>query len=393
MKKVRISRFFLVVIIILSVLVGGAVSFVMINPNVLGLISSDGRITISRADYDELTSMYDKYGKIDSIWSQIKNEFYTDVDDEELEVGMIRGLVSGTNDKYSGYYTEQEYENVLTSLTGEYDGVGIVMIQSDTGYIEVNSVTKGSPAEVGGVKAGEFIIKVDGKEYLAEDMDLAAAAVRGKAGTDVTITFLSDGKTIDRTFTRAHIVSQTVEYSIIDGNIAYIQVTSFENSTTDDFKKALSAVSSADSLILDLRDNPGGLVDSAVEIADMFMDSATLVYIKDHDGNKEVFKTNSGKAWDKPFVVLVNENSASAAEIFAAGIQENNVAKLVGTTTFGKGIIQELEQYKDGSALKLTKWQYFTPSGKQIHKVGVTPEYVVDDSDAQLAMAINLLKK
>ncbi len=393
MKRVSITKFFLVVIIIISLLAGSFIAFLMINPNILGLISSDGRVTISAADYNELISIYDKYGKVDQLWSKLDAEFYTDVDDEKLSVGMIKGLVAGLGDQYSGYYTEQEYENLVTSLTGEYEGVGITMTQSENGYIEVFAVTKNSPASKAEVQIGEYIIKVDGVEYAADAMDLAAAAIRGKAGTDVTVTFLSDGEEIDRVLTRAHIVNPTVEYSILDNNIAYIQITSFETSTAEDFEKAIKAVQTADSLILDLRDNPGGMVDSAVDIADMFMDSATLVYTEDHDGNKEYVKTNAGKTWDKPFVVLINENSASASEIFAAGIQDNNVAELVGTVSFGKGVIQVVEQFSDGSALKLTKWQYFTPSGKQIHEIGITPDYVIEGADEQLVKAKELLTK
>ena len=393
MKRVSITRFFLIIIIIFALLIGGAAAFIMINPNVLGLLSSGDRITISTADYEYLINTYNKYSKVEDVWKRLEKEFYTDVDEDALQIGMIKGLVAGTGDLYSGYYSEQEYEDLLVSLTGEYDGVGITMVQSEHGYIEVQAVTKDSPAEAGGVQIGEYITKVDGKAYTSDTMDAAAAAVRGKAGTNVKITFLSNGAEIERTFTRAHITSKTVEYSILDDNIAYIKISSFENSTTDDFKKALSAVGSADALILDLRDNPGGLVDSAVDIADMFMDSATLVYTEDRDGNREYKKTKAGKAWNKNFVVLVNENSASASEIFAAGIQDNDVAMLVGTTTFGKGIIQELEQFKDGDALKLTKWQYFTPSGRQIHKAGVRPEIIVDDPEEQLTRAIELVKQ
>lgn len=392
MKRVTITRLFLAIIVIISLLAGAFVAFIMINPNVLGLISSDGRITISAEDYKYLSGLAERYQKAETIRSKISNEFYTEVNQDLIDEYMLKGIIAGLDDQYSSYYTEQEYEDVLVSLTGEYDGVGITMIQSERGYVEVQAVTKGSPAEAGGVQVGELIIKVDGKAYTSDTMDLAAAAIRGKAGTKVTVTFLSDGKEIERTFTRAHIINPTVEYSILDDNIAYIKVSSFENSTTDEFEKALKSVLSADSLIIDLRDNPGGLVDSAVKIADMFMDSATLVYTQDHNGNKEYFKTSAGKIWDKPFVVLVNENSASASEIFAAGIQDNDVAMIVGTNTFGKGIIQSLEQFKDGSAIKLTKWQYFTPSGRQIHKAGVKPEYIVEGAEEQLQKAIDLLK-
>lgn len=393
MKRISITKAFFVILIIIAVLVGAFFAFIFINPNVLGLISSDGRVTISVEDYNQLMDMYSKYGKAEEVWDMVENQYYTEVKDEDLKTALIKGLVAGTGDIYSDYYTKEEYEDILVSLTGEYDGVGITMTQADNGYIQVLGVTKGSPAEKAGVEIGEYIIKVEGKTYTKETMDMAAAAIRGKAGTKVKVTFVNNqGEEIEREFKRAHITSQTVEAKILEDNIAYIAISSFENATADDFKEALKSVASADSLVLDLRDNPGGMVDSAVKIADMFMDAATVVYTEDHDGNREYFKTKAGKLWDKPFVTIVNENSASASEILAAGLQDNHVCKLVGTNTFGKGIIQSLEQFKDGSAIKLTKWQYFTPSGKPIHKAGIRPEYINDDPDAQLEKAIELLK-
>lgn len=396
MKRVSITKAFLIILIVLSIIAGGALAFIVINPNVLGLISSDGRITISMDDYNDLIELYDRYGKAEFVRREIKNTFYTDVEDQDLETALIKGLVEGTDDIYSGYYTEDEYNDLMVSLSGEYDGVGMTMTQNENGYIEVIAVTKDSPAEQAGVSVGEFITEVNGETFNAADMDLCAATIRGKKGTTVKVKFLKDGKEIEREFTRAHITSDTVEYEILDDNIACITITSFENATEKDFKAALTAVKDAKALIIDLRDNPGGLVDSAIKIADELMDNATVVYTQDHNGNKDYYKTGDGKAWYKPFVVLINENSASASEIFAAGIQDNKVAPIVGNISYGKGIIQSIDQLSDGSALKLTKWQYFTPSGKQINKVGVTPDYIVKDvegKDAQLEKAIELLNQ
>lgn len=396
MKRVSITKAFLSILIVLSIIIGGAIAFIFINPNVLGLLSSDGRVTISIDDYNDLIELYDRYGKAEIIRKDIKNTFYKEVDDDALNTAMLKGLVAGTEDIYSGYYTEDEYNELMVSLSGEYDGVGMTMTQNENGYIEVLAVTKNSPAAQASVGIGEFIIKVNGETYDANSMDLCAAAIRGKKGTTVKVTFIKDGQEIEREFTRAHITTDTVEYEMLEGGIARIAISSFENATSKDFKAALDAVKDAKALVIDLRDNPGGLVDSAIEIADELMDNATVVYIEDHNGNKDYYKTGDGKTWAKPFVVLINENSASASEIFAAGIQDNKVAPIVGTVSYGKGIIQSLEQLSDGSAIKLTKWQYFTPSGKQINKVGVTPDYMVDaveGRDAQLEKAIELLNK
>ncbi len=402
MKRFSITRTFLVLIIVAAMLAGGFSAFILINPSVLGLLSSDGRVTVSAEDYDMLINMYERYSKVEDIRLQISEGFYTEVDDQALEDSMLKGLVAGLGDIYSAYYTEEEYKELMVSLTGEYEGVGITMVQTEEG-IRVLSVTKNSPAAKGGVGIGEYIVKVDGVEYDVSDMDLCAAAIRGKKGSSVSITFKKDGELIERSFKRAKIFAETVEYHMLDNNIGYIAVYSFENHTVEDFKEALEALSSADSLILDLRDNPGGLVDAAVDMADFFMDDATLFYVKDHNGSKELFKTKKGKLWSKPFVVLVNENSASASEILAVGLQENDAALIIGSDTFGKGIIQTAEQYRDGTALKLTMWEYFGPSGTRVNGEGVHPdiyEQILDEdrdenmvliNDRQLKKAVDVL--
>lgn len=402
MKRISITKAVLALLVAASMLAGGFLAFVFINPNVLGLLSYDGRVTISVDDYNALIDMNDRYGKLERIRRQISENFYTEVDEQALEDSMIKGLVAGLGDIYSAYYTEEEYKAMLVSLTGEYEGVGITMVQTEEG-IRVLSVTKDSPAAKGGVGIGEYILKVDGVAYDVSTMDLCAAAIRGKKGSKVTITFDKDGEIIERSFKRAKIYTDTVEYKMLDDNIGYILLSSFESHTVNEMKEAVKALSGADALVIDMRDNPGGLVDAAIDIADMFMDEATLFYVKDHDGEKEIFGTENGKLWDKPFAVLINANSASAAEIMAVGMQENEVASIIGTDSFGKGIIQSAEQYKDGTALKLTVWEYFGPSGVKVNGEGVHPDVEVEllsedfdedgklINDRQLDKAVELL--
>ncbi|MBR5756681.1 MAG: S41 family peptidase, partial [Firmicutes bacterium] len=290
------------------------------------------------------------------------------------------------------------------STFGEYEGVGMTLSPTEDGRIMVIYVTSDSPAKKGGVEAGEYILKVDGTAYSGDELDVAAANIRGKSGSSVTILFEGlDGQEIERTFRRAKIIMDTVDYEMLDNDIAYISIYQFYEGTVSDFKEALMAVSSARGLVVDLRDNPGGFVDVAVDVADMLMDSATLVYTEDHNGKREYYKTKNGKLFDGPVVLLVDEMTASASEILAAGMQDNKTAVIVGKTTYGKGVIQSLGQIPGGGALRLTMWQYFSPSGKQIHEKGVTPDYEVEYDieavdaegkpvDTQLEKAVSVLE-
>jgi len=380
LKRVSITRGFLAIIVICSILLGALFSFVLINPNILGLVSSGNQITVSSEDYNRLINRYEKYEKVEKVWQRILATFYDDVDEKSLEDGMIKGLVEGLGDVYSSYYDAEDYESIEASLVGEYSGVGITMVQEES-HIRVLKVNKNSPAAEGGVTLGEYIVAVDGVVYAPEEMDQCAAAIRGEKGTSVTVKFLKGSEYIERTFVRDTILTETVDHEILDNNIGYIDLYGFEKGTYDDFVLAMEDLKDTDGIVLDMRSNPGGMVDTALNIADLFLDKATLIYTEDHDGTREYLNTKNGTLWDKPLVIIVDENSASAAEILAGGLQDNGRAKVVGTVSFGKGVIQELIKYEDGSALKLTEWQYFTPSGKAINKVGIQPDYLVELDD------------
>ena len=348
--------------------------------------------------------------KLEFIKELIQQAYYQKVDPADLYEGIYKGVVLGLEDPYSAYLSADELDDYKdTYVEKEYGGVGITM-QADyeRGGIKVIRTTPDSPAEKGGVVRGEYILSVGADSFTVDQLDECAEAVRGEAGTDVVINFLGlDGSIIRRTFTREMLIEHTVGTDILeDGNLAYITVSKFSEETADDFGQALDKAEEAGvkGIILDLRDNPGGLVDAAQAMADMLMDSAVLVYTEDQEGNKEYIKTSNGTSTELPVVVLVNEASASSSEILAGGLQDNGRCKVVGVQSYGKGIIQQLIPLSDGSAVKLTRWQYFTPSGKQIHKVGITPDYEVilpDDAfnshgmlvnDLQLEKAIELLK-
>lgn len=361
--------------------------------------------TLSKNDYDRYQYFLDKYGKLDMLRSYILENYYTDVDESELETWTYKGLFYGLDDPYSSYLTPSEYEQMMISTTGEYSGIGVTITANDKGYIEVVSPTDDTPAYRAGIKSGDLIVKVNGTEYYGENLDIAASEMRGKAGTDVDITIYRNGEYIDLTITREHIVSVTVKHEMLEDNIGYIRISSFEESTSKDFALALKDIESqgAKAFVIDIRDNGGGLVDSCVSIADQLMDKATVAYIEDNHGNRDYYSTKDGKT-KLPFVVLINGGSASASEILACGIQDNGAAKIVGTQSYGKGIIQSLDSMSDGSAVKLTILQYFSPSGNVIHKNGITPDYVVEltedcydeegnlANDLQLEKALELLK-
>ncbi|MCI5998404.1 MAG: S41 family peptidase, partial [Eubacteriaceae bacterium] len=330
---------------------------------------------------------------LESLYETINKNYYSDVDDDALLDGACKGLVSGLDDPYSSYMTADEYNSWKASATGEYSGVGLTFAEADDGSFTVVSVSKDSPAEKAGMKAGDILLRVDDKEF--DDLELIANAIRGDEGTKVTITYSRNGKEDKVTLTRAKITQHSVEYKMLDDSTGYISISSFIESTGDDFRKALKDIEDkgAKNLVLDLRDNGGGLVDAAVEVADQFLDEGVVAYVEDKNKNRNDYDAEDGKT-DLNTVVLVNENSASASEILAAALQDNGF-KLVGQNTYGKGVIQSTAELSDGSAIKLTIMQYFSPDGNKIHKKGVKPDYEVkneEDSstDAQLEKALSL---
>lgn len=333
-----------------------------------------------------------KYYKLSKIWEIIEDEYYIQPDESKLKTQMYKGLVNGLGDQYSKYMTKKEVDDWKASTLGEYEGVGIIMAQEKkTKNIVVVSVVKGSPAEEAGVRPGDIIRKVDGKAY--DSTEDVAGAIRGPVGSKVEVQMERSGKAYRKTLTRQTITMETVSTKQLSGKIGYIRIASFENKTADDFGKALEKCETKGDkgLIIDLRDNGGGLVDSSVKIADRLMGKGIVTYMEDRQGKREYYRSKKG-ATKLPYVLLVNGNTASASEILTAAVMDNTNNKVVGTKTFGKGIVQNVISFKDGSALELTIRQYFSPKGKKIHKKGITPDYVVKGEGAQLKKAESLLR-
>ena len=354
---------------------------------IAGVIVS-AAVVINFTGIKEFRKVLEVYDRIDSI-------FYMETDSDKLIDGACRGMVEALDDTYSSYMTKDEFEEWKAAVTGKYSGVGITFAEDAEGNYAVIAVSKDSPAEKGGIKTGDFILAADGKKY--DSINALASAIRGDKGTEVKITYQRDGKENTVSLIRENIVQHSVEYEMLDGKTAYIKVDSFIEDTDEEFSDALEAVEKkgADKLILDLRNNGGGLVDSCINIADEFLAEGLIMYVEAKDGSREDFKAEEGKT-ELETVVLVNENSASASEILAAALKDNGVA-IVGVKTFGKGIIQYTTDLKDGSALELTVLQYFSPKGNAIHKKGIKPDYEVkldknSEVDSQLEKAKELLK-
>lgn len=402
---IKIKKGALIFLMILSLVCGAACMF---SAHALGLFSKvgvKGSHMLSEKQYETYVHLSETYGKIDELRTFILKNYYTDVNEDDLETGMLRGLFEGLDDIYSYYMTPQEYDQLMISLTGVYSGVGITIMAGDSGYVEVLRPTKGSPAEEAGLRKGDQIMAVDGVEYSGADLDVCAMSIRGPEGTNVVLTIRRGVEIFDVEITRRTIINPTVEYEMLEDGIGYILVSSFEEYTADDFKKALAALQAdgARAFVLDLRDNGGGLVDSAVSIADILLEKGVVAYTEDHNGKKSYYRSAAGRT-QLPYVVLVNDGSASASEILSAGVKDNGGGPLVGTLTYGKGIIQSIEKLADGSGVKLTILQYFSPSGSVIHKTGIEPDYVVELTDEcydeegnliddlQLKKAIELLR-
>lgn len=350
-----------------------------------------GKITVSGEEYGRLKDIEKRYEKAETLIGIINKYYYTDVKAEDINEGIYRGLVAGLGDKYSAYMSKKEYSFYESSIKGEFEGVGVTITQNKKNQIEVVNTIEDSPAAKGGVRKGDIIYRVDGKHY--EELDNAVMAMRGKKGSKVDLDLDRNGKHIHVTLYRDKIVNHTVSHKMLKGNIGYIQIKAFEEATDKDFKKAIEDFENknAKGLIVDLRDNGGGLVSSGVNVADELMGKGVVTFTKDRKGKKEYYRSDSKKT-DLPYVLLVNGNTASASEIISGAIKDSGEGKIVGTKTFGKGVIQISIPIGDGSGIKLTIMQYFSPKGKTIHKKGIVPDYIVNGKNNQLKKAVEILK-
>ncbi len=347
---------------------------------------------VSRSYLDQVTGIAEKYAKLDLFYRTIESDYYGDYTDEALMNGIYDGLFSAL-DKYSCYMTAEEYKNTTEATMKTFSGVGVVMSVSDDNRIIVLSVYRDTPAEKAGMKEGDYILEVDGKAYSGNQLDSASSALRGEKGTKVRVKYSRDGKEKEVVMTRDTINNLTIYTgSLLDDisqghKIGYICIDSFGNGTGDEFKDIIRdmEIDGTEGFILDLRNNSGGVVETACEVADALLKEGIIMTTKTRQ-NSEDRVVSDATATSLPFVVLVNEHTASAAEIVAAAIKGNNAAKIIGTQTFGKGVVQYIKQLSDGSgdAIKLTFQEYFGPDDLKINQVGIKPDIVVEnDSDSE----------
>lgn len=343
-------------------------------------------------------------------YKEIIDKYYLgEVDEEKLKEGAIKGYIEGLGDPYTEYISADEMEDYLSDTMGNFVGIGIYMVKNtEKGKIQVLAPIKGSPAEKAGIQAGDLILTVDGVDYSADEMTIASNKIKGEEGTTVTIEVLRGTETKKYELKREKVKVNQVEGKVLSNNIGYINFTSFDETTADDFKAKFEELNKQGikSLIIDLRNNGGGIVDQALQIADYVADKdSVLLYEVDKNNKETVKKAKTDPIINMPIIILTNENTASASEILAGALKDLGKAKTVGTTTYGKGVIQQILKLSDGSGLKVTIEEYQTPNRSKIHKIGIAPDEevklpdsvtnvlnVTESEDTQLQKAIEMLK-
>lgn len=342
----------------------------------------------------------------------VDEKFLFEIDNAQLEDYIYKGFMQGLHDPYSVYYTAEEYKSLMEKAAGEYAGVGLVVTANARNYIEVVSPIKGTPAERAGLKTGDLIAAVDGSYFSGDQLDEAVTKMKGEPGTEVSLSISrpkgNDYESLEVKIVREMIALHSVESQMLNDGIGYILVTSFEEKTAGDFLKALDGLKAqgARGIILDLRNNPGGLLNAVNEMADVLLPQGDIVSTVDKHGQQRSDKSDSAQE-DIPMVCLVNEGSASASEIMAGALKDYGRAEIIGTKTFGKGIVQQIVPFGDtGGAIKMTVSEFYTPKGNPIHKKGIEPDQVVElnedaksigpdnlDQDNQLKVAIEVLNE
>lgn len=325
-----------------------------------------------------------------------------DIKENTQQDMSLKGYVASLGDPYSAYYNQEETKELFQSSEGEYAGIGALMSQDpDTGEIKVEEVYEDSPAKKAGMKKGDIFYAIDGEALEEEPLSDVVSKVKGEEGTKVTIIVLRESNKVELEITRGIVENHTVTAEMKDDGIGYLKISEFDNVTYKQFQDGLSELEEQGmkGLMVDLRDNPGGNLTTVCEILDLILPEGTIVYTEDKNGKRiDTEKSDEEHQFTKPLAVLVNGNSASASEIFTGAVQDYEVGTIVGTKTFGKGIVQTIFPLRDGSSVKLTTAQYFTPDGRSIHKKGITPDVEVeyekaeDGTDNQLEKALDVIK-
>ena len=344
--------------------------------------------------------------KLSVLRGLIDENYIGDVDEEALEEGIYKGYIQGLEDPYSVYYNEEETKDLYETTEGEYSGIGAVLSQDlESGVITLVQIYEGSPAAKAGLKDNDILTKVGDIEVTGMDLSEVVTYIKGEKGTDVDLTVLrgEDAEEITVTATRDTVEAQTVKYEMLEGQTGYLSVSEFDSVTYAQYEEALNELTDQGmtGLIVDLRNNPGGNLNTVCEMLDLVLPKGTIVYTEDKDGKRETATSDDEHQINVPMVVLVNGNSASASEIYAGAVQDYGIGKIVGTQTYGKGVVQQIFDLGDGTSVKLTIAEYFTPNGRNIDGEGITPdvevEYEADENnpeaDNQLEKALEVMKE
>ena len=345
---------------------------------------------------------------LDTYRAVIDKYYLGDVDEESLKEGAIQGYIEGLGDPYTEYISKEDMEDYMEDTMGNFVGIGIYMIEdTETNQIMVLSPIKGSPAERAGIQPGDYIVSVNGEPCTADDMTVISTKIKGEEGTTVKLQILRGEETLEFEITRENIIINPVEGEVLENNIGYIEFSSFDENTAEEFKTKFEELQAQGitSLIIDLRNNGGGIVDEALQIAGYIADKdSVLLYEVDKDNKETVEKNESDPIINMPVIILTNENTASSSEILAGALKDLGKAKTVGTTTYGKGVIQQILTLPDGSGLKITTEKYLTPNRTEINEIGIEPDETVElpesienvlnvdrNQDTQLQKAIEML--
>ncbi|MFA5065439.1 MAG: S41 family peptidase [Dehalococcoidia bacterium] len=355
----------------------------------LPMLACDFKFVPGEADKKVLEGLPPEFLTISQAWDLLQKNYVdkTKLDPVKMAQGAIRGMVAAVDDPYTEFFSPQSFESTMIDLTGLYQGIGAYIGKKDNQIIIISAMP-GSPAEEAGLKSGDMILKIDGQSTAQLNTTEASQKIRGQAGTDVVLLVYREGdkEPFEQKITRREIKLDSVKFEM-RGDLAYIRIQQFIVPTTGDFKKALMEANrqGAKGIILDLRDNPGGLLSEAVDVASQFLTRGIAVKVVDKNGLETVQKVKPGGiAKDLPVIVLVNKGSASASEIVAGALQDNGRAKLAGEKTFGKASVQNFVKLDDGSAIKMTTAHYYTPNGTLISGTGLTPDYPLDIKDEEL---------
>ena len=360
----------------------------------IGMYNYFSNLTLSQ-DTDAISN------KIEKVKRKLEEYYIGDFDTNKMIETAVKGYVEGVGDEYTEYLTLDEYDDLLISVTGDYVGIGIYMYQNNDGNIVVLSPMENSPAEEAGLEAGDIIVSINGEKCTEMDLNIAASKIKGEKASTVELEIIRNNETIKKTVERRNVEIKDSTSRVIDGNIGYIGLSTFDEGCAKNIESYLEEFKgqNINSVIIDLRNNTGGIVTEAIDFAELFVKKGDVIMRSYNKTDKEtVYKSSSKKTVDMKVVLLVNEYSASATEIVTAALKDNNIATVVGTRTYGKGVMQEvLPMFNGTSALKVTVEEFKTPNGDKINKVGITPDIEVEDNletdeDEQLQKAVEILK-